>query len=1453
MVGTALQRSEAAGATGRGGFPAAEKFSPRVSAAGKPPLPVSTVPTRLRHLLILLLALLPLTLRAQNVAQGKAATASGTLIAGYPITNVNDGSVSTFTHPLEGTATTGFFYQIDLGQEYALHHLGVVNRSDGCCPERLTNYQLTLYADGGGVPGAVLWQATVRGDGSNSGIGGTDTVYASASTNPAHQFRGRFVRLTNLSGANANPQAAEIQAWTISANTNIALGRPVTASGALWPGLPASNLTDGQLLGTGTVAHPGDGVATLGFYFQTDLGAEYTLNRIALYNRSDCCPERLTNFRVTLYADNAGVPGAVLWQAGIRTDGSNSGQGGVDTILKTASTNPAYVFKGRFIRVENLSGAAYNPQIAEIEAYPEPPPTIRYFLTNAGNISGPGLPASATLSWVVENADTVTISGVGAVGLTGSTVVAPASTTTYTLTATRAGSASTVSSVVIAVGSATLAPKITEFQAADGLLEDENGDRPDWIEIQNPNAFTLNLAGFTLTDSALTPAKWTFPLANIAPGGYAVVFASGKDRRTVGSPLHTNFSLAASGEYLALFAPGGALVQQFPADYPATALFPKQYDRVSYGLTSAGAVKYFKPATPGAPNGASYDGVVGDTVFSVKRGIFSTPQTVAITTTTAGATIRSTTNSTEPTETTGTVYSAPLSVSATTTIRAAAFKTGLVPTNVDTQTYIFPADVVTSAVMSTTITQDPTYGPQMQAALTDLPSISIVTPATIVDGTSVLCSFEYIPASGVGVHENAGVELFGGAYTNFQKKSFRLVFKSDFGATNVNIPDLFAGHERGWKPVTKFDSLDLRSGSHDMAQRGFYMSNPFTDGTMLDMGNLNPHSRFVHLYLNGTYWGMFHLRERWDADMHTRYLGGPASDYESINGNLNVGGWADPGSPYDGDGSSWTRVKSLRADFAGVSPYLAVRHYTDYMLMFCFGNSEDEYRIVSPKNVGSGFKFLLNDADGFLATAAYLPNVPANRVALRSNPSPGRQNGDGPGSIFSQLWQQGHADYKMLLADRIHKLLFNGGPLTAAANQARLSGMCLEIQRAFYAESARWVASGESRTPATWAGERDNILNNWFPGRSSTYLSQLQALGYYPGLAAPAFGGGTIASGTNVSFPVAGATVYYTTDGSDPRLPGGAISPTTFIGTSTMLTANTWLRARAKSGATWSALNEAFYTVTTPLAPGDIVFSEIHYNAQGDDDAEFIELWNPTTHAVNLRGAKFTAGLSYDFPGNRDIPLAPGGRLVLVASQYAFQLRYGIGIPVAGVYFDRLGNDGDTLTLATSANTTLISLHYDDLAPWPETADGNGYSLVLANAAAPTAATSWRTSTALNGNPGASDATTFTGTPLADADGDGVKALTEHFLATSDTNSASGVGAIVAGRAVDGRATLTFPRRLSADDLTYVVEVSADLAAWSTAATRTAHVNNGNGTATETWTASSVVTPQFMRLRVTKP
>ncbi|RYD39308.1 MAG: hypothetical protein EOP85_16170, partial [Verrucomicrobiaceae bacterium] len=103
-------------------------------------------------------------------------------------------------------------------------------------------------------------------------------------------------------------------------------------------------------------------------------------------------------------------------------------------------------------------------------------------------------------------------------------------------------------------------------------------------------------------------------------------------------------------------------------------------------------------ATPGWINGTpSSLGTVADTQFSTRRGFYTSPVSVAISTTTPGAVIRYTTDSSTPSATHGTIYTAPLQVSSTTVIRAVATLEGWDPTNVDTQTYVFPDDVITQS------------------------------------------------------------------------------------------------------------------------------------------------------------------------------------------------------------------------------------------------------------------------------------------------------------------------------------------------------------------------------------------------------------------------------------------------------------------------------------------------------------------------------------------------------------------------------------------------------------------------------------------------------------------------------------------------------------------------------------------------------------------------------------
>ena len=99
-------------------------------------------------------------------------------------------------------------------------------------------------------------------------------------------------------------------------------------------------------------------------------------------------------------------------------------------------------------------------------------------------------------------------------------------------------------------------PFISEFMPDNAhILVDEDGQFPDWIEIQNPNATPFDLAGYFLTDNPSQLNKWAFPSVTLPPHGILVVFASGKNRTSDTNRLHTNFQLDSDGGFLALVKP----------------------------------------------------------------------------------------------------------------------------------------------------------------------------------------------------------------------------------------------------------------------------------------------------------------------------------------------------------------------------------------------------------------------------------------------------------------------------------------------------------------------------------------------------------------------------------------------------------------------------------------------------------------------------------------------------------------------------------------------------------------------------------------------------------------------------------------------------------------------------------------------------------------------------------
>ncbi|MDC0497518.1 lamin tail domain-containing protein, partial [bacterium] len=749
-----------------------------------------------------------------------------------------------------------------------------------------------------------------------------------------------------------------------------------------------ADVFDGDLESSAAVWSTNDGLSSPGTYM-LDLGATYTIDIVRLFGRADGSARRgLENFNVNVYADNgAGSPGALVNtstypETAPRGDAGNAefsfallepgitsfsvskttiAAGEDITFSWTVSKSASDVYidngVGDVLPLTDAQGEGdltlspgpsadttyllvteypNGTSVASVTVQVTDQPIIHGYGGDAG-IVAPG--EAVQLSWDVAGATSLTLNGIDVSNLT-TTRINPMFTSNYVLMATNAFGTASEELTVMVVNSAE--PIISEFLASNASDElDEDGETSDWIEICNPAASSVNLNGYYLTDDPLLLTKWSFPSVSIAPGGYLVVFASAKDRRVAGSELHTNFDLSTGGDYLALVKPDGTTIQ---SEFQPT--YPDQETDISYGFDEAALrFGYFQNPTPGAANGDSASGFVADTAFSFDRGFYDAPVVVAVTSETPNAEIRYTVDGTEPTAVTGQSYVNPIVISETTVLRAVAIKSGLISTNVDTQTYIFTADVVTQSSLDTSITEDPVYGPQMEDALKAVPTVSLVFEGDI-ERTEKEVSIEFINFEGRSTQLGVGMERFGNYVTDFSKRSVRLNFRGEYGVGKFNFP-VYGNHDYPIPPASQFDGLELRSGNHDMSMRGAYMSNRFTDDTMLDMGNISPHGRFVHVYINGLYWGQYHLRERWNGSMLSEYYGGNKSDYEAVNAN-NSGRNFDnnDGSIFDGSGEYWETVKTVRDEIsAGTKSYpnavdlVDIPNLIDFVVLWLCGNS----------------------------------------------------------------------------------------------------------------------------------------------------------------------------------------------------------------------------------------------------------------------------------------------------------------------------------------------------------------------------------------------------------------------------------------------------------------------------------------------------------------------------------
>ncbi len=747
-------------------------------------------------------------------------------------------------------------------------------------------------------------------------------------------------------------------------------------------------------------------------------------------------------------------------------------------------------------------------------------------------------------------------------------------------------------------------PVISEFMASNvATLADEDGDFSDWVELHNPDDAAVDLTGWHLTDNAAQPLKWTLPAVTLPAGGHLLVFASGKSRAVTGAELHTNFSLKAEGEYLALTDPAGTVVHDYAPTFP-----PQREDR-SYGTASGGGgTGWFLVPTPGAANGAeTVAGFAEKVHFGAQRGFFSSPFQLTLISDTPEAEIRWTADGSTPTAAHGAVYAGPITIEQTTVLRAVAVRPGWAPSTVSTRSFFFLDDIVTQSANGAPPPGWPTspvnsqrldYGMDpdvvqsqpsaVKAALLAIPTLSLVTDVpNLFDATTGLyvnpdergsswerpVSAELMNHFAGGFQIDAGLRLRGGFSRDADnpKHSLRLHFRRSYGQGTLDYR-LFTddGPE-------KADGIDLAtaqdySWSYTNSDENTLLRDPWLRDSMRDIGAAHTRSFFVHVYLNGQYWGLYYTEERPEAGFGEIHFGGDKDDYDCIKSTGLSGGlqievtdgtmdaWQDLWQQARAHATDPTNTRYFKMQ--GLAPDGVTRTtdpvlldpdaLIDYLLTIyvsgCFdapvtfvteNRNPNNFFMLRNRNGTEGWRYFVHDGEQSLIGPGEDrtgPFITGNQNFIQySNPQ------------FLHQDLIGNAEYRLRWADRVQKHLRGNGLFTREQCQSRLDRRAAELAPAILAESARW---GDAQRPqpygvADWESARDGA-RGFFDSRIPIVLAQLREDGLFPDVEGPEVSpaGGSVASGANFTLSTTAGQIHYTLDGSDPRLPGGAVAPT---------------------------------------------------------------------------------------------------------------------------------------------------------------------------------------------------------------------------------------------------------------------------------------------------------------------
>lgn len=727
-----------------------------------------------------------------------------------------------------------------------------------------------------------------------------------------------------------------------------------------------------------------------------------------------------------------------------------------------------------------------------------------------------------------------------------------------------------------------------------------------------------------------------------------------------------------------------------------------------------------------------------DLDFSAKRGLYNNSFTLYISADQPNTTIKYTTNGSIPSQNNGNTYNGGISITTSTVLRVLAF-TSNDQSNVRTHSYIFYEDVPYQPNSKTgfpdsgfafdgSILNNSTYANQLKDALLQVGTISVVVDlngfnSVYNDTLEKPASVEFIiPSTGKHKQEDCGIERFGGSSFNSHKRNFRLSFKSIYGAEKLSFP-LFNENV-----VNTFDQLALRAGhagciNNEGNSLHTGESNDIADQVVRDLqinmseNKVGVAGNFMHLYINGIYWGVYNTTERPIDGWAEKYFGGEKEDYDVIKRK----------GALDGNINQWNTLVNFAAynnlansnNYQTIQNYINIENFIDYVLVSNYAPHSDNH--ASAKNsfanknrtLNDGFRFWIWDTEPAL-DYYWTKGWAKDHIGTRPFDT-----------IYTALLN--NPDFVMQTADQMHCHCFNDGALTPNKVAETYMQNYNTTDIAMIAEAGRWASSSAY---TGFVDAKNRIVNSYLPVRTNQTVNNYKNTGLYPSLAAVDFSqyGGALANGAFISLNNTNGfgSIRYTIDRSDPRAIGGGLAATaqTYNGNISLPNGVHVINARVKQSNEWSAKCPRKFYVGQDYT--GLVINEIHYNPADSiffnatinamdtvsgRNFEFIELKNTNNQNVFLEDVYFNKGITIKFEANIIIP--PNGFVVVAEDAYWFEQKYGFA-PDA-TYVGKLDNGGENLWMIDPFDNIIDTLKYNDDLPWDTIPDNGIYSLALLN------------------------------------------------------------------------------------------------------------------------------------------